>query len=59
MTTPSLPTFIPTASARTLQRKRTLTRQQRILRRQQQISDVGLFLFSCGLIALLVHLALS
>lgn len=53
MNTPILPTFIPTS------RSRALSSHAKALRRQQRRADFLLFLYSCGLIACLVHLAVS
>ncbi len=58
MTTPTLPAFASTSRNRYIRRQQR-TKQQQTLRRQQRNADFFLFLWSCGLIALLVHLALS
>lgn len=60
MNTPSLPPFsAASVHQRRTHRHRLRSQQQQRLRRQQQLSDAGLFLFTCGLIAYLVHLAFS
>ena len=58
MTTPSLPAFAPTSRNRYIRRQQR-TKQQQNLRRQQRYADTLLFLWACGLIAFLVHLAFS
>ena len=54
ITSPSLPAFIKRPRP-----QRTHTAKQQQLRRQQRRADFLLFLYSCTLIAFLVHLALS
>ena len=58
MTTPTLPAFASTSRNRYLRRQQR-TKQQQALRRQQRNADFLLFLWACGLIAFLVHLAFS
>ena len=53
MNAPTLPSFIATP------RSRTRTSKQQQLLRQQRRADFLLTLYSCGLIALLVHMAIS
>jgi hypothetical protein len=53
MNTPTLPSFISTP------RSRTRTSKQQKLLRQQRRADFFLTLYSCGLVAFLVHLAIS
>jgi hypothetical protein len=58
MTSPALPSFASTSRNRYIRRQQR-TKQQQTLRRKQRNADILLFLYSCGLIAFLVHLALS
>jgi hypothetical protein len=58
MTSPALPSFASTSRNRYIRRQQR-TKQQQALRRKQRYADILLFLYSCGLIAFLVHLALS
>jgi hypothetical protein len=53
MNTPFNPTFISTS------RSRTRTSKQQQLLRKQRRADFFLTLYSCGLVAFLVHLAVS
>ena len=53
MNTPTLPSFISTP------RSRALAPKAKLLRRQQSRADFFLFLYSCGLVAFLVYLAVS
>ena len=57
MNTPTLPAFSRTRNQPKPQRTHAATTQQ--LRRQQRRVDFLLFLYSCALIAFLVHLAVS
>ena len=58
MTSPALPSFASTSRNRYIRRQQR-TKQQQALRRKQRNADFLLFLYSCGLITFLVHLALS
>lgn len=53
MNSPTLPTFTNRP------RSRNRNSQQQKLRRQQRRADFFLTLYSCGLVAFLVHLAIS
>ena len=58
MTTPTLPRFAATSRAR-YQARQKRTKQIATILHKQRNADILLFLWSCGLIALLVHIALS
>lgn len=58
MTAPTLPTFAATSRVRYHSRQRR-TKQLAAIHRKQRNVEILLFLWSCGLIALLVHLALT
>ena len=58
MTAPTLPRFTATSRARYQARQKRSKQIATILHKQRN-AEILLFLWSCGLIALLVHLALT